>query len=370
MPGRARSRELLTERLIYHYSRLEMSTMYPLFLVCRERALEVWSSSVADAKERALELASARDSSEQKAAEDHLAHDHAAQHMHRVELFRQRKLDLLQQDEVDDDELDISRGGNYAEVDFVRDTCGKLLTKLLLLRRRIVEAMQTELLRRDQLTTFETQYSKIASELHEAERLQRTYARGGITADVLGERSLQESADIDQAVAKQQVQLGTYQSVMKERLEMWNMTVSQVQKLKIAIRYKEGELQTTLHSIGENTASQRKKLGHLHAKNENMVTRKASLVSKTEEMRIRVKVLENEMTLLQMHSGQLFDTDIWHVGVVQRISTVKLKQDVQVRSFVTIPVDAKRRHLRHIIIRHTLAPRVFCIFFAKTFMLC
>lgn len=279
--------------------------------------------------------------------EDQLAHDRAAQHMQRVELFRQRKLDLLEQDEVDTNELVALRGMNCGEVDLARDTCEELLNQLCLLRRRVVKAMQTELLRRDQLKTFETQYSKIESGLHEAERLQRTHARGGITADVLGERSLQESADVDQAVAKQQVQLGIYQSVLKERLEMWNMAVSHVQKLKIAIRNKEEELRITLYSIGEKHTGQRKKLGDLRAKNESMATHKASVVSKTAKMRIRVKVLEKELSLLQTHNGRLFDTDILHVGLMQRISTVKMKQDVQVRSLVGISVYALRRRLRY-----------------------
>lgn len=279
--------------------------------------------------------------------EDQLAHDRAAQHMQRVELFRQRKLDLLEKDEVDNNELIVLRGVNCGEVDLARDTCEELLNHLCLLRHRVVKAMQTEILRRDQLKTFETQYGKIESDLHGAERLQRTHARGGITAVVLGERSLQESADIDQAVAKQQVQLGIYQSVLKERLEMWNMAVSHVQKLKIAIRNKEEELRITLYSIGEKNTGQRKKLGDLRAKNESMATHKASVVSKTENMRIRVKVLEKELSLLQTHSGRLFDTDILHAGLMQRISTVKMKQDVQVRSLVGIPVDALCRRLRY-----------------------
>ena len=255
-----------------------------LFVVCRSN--EEWASVVLEAKERALELTSARDSKEKKMAEDRLAHDRADQHVARVELFRQRKLDLLEHDDTSDTEPVQYGGVQSVEVGIARDVCQKLLDQLLSLRQRLVKSMKVELLRRDQLANFESQYHKLETDLRKAERQQRTYARGGAAANVFGEISLQELSDIGASVAKQKSQFCTFQSVLKERREMWGLAVSDTQRLKIAIRTKETEVRATLREIRGNIDSLRKGAGRIYAKNEGLVALRAGMEEKTKAMKL------------------------------------------------------------------------------------
>lgn len=295
------------------------------------RGLEVWALSVEEAKERALELTSTRDKRDQKLIEDQIARERADQHIQRNELFRQRKMDLLEQDGIDDCKLFDCDGTD--EVDFSRESCRILLDQLSVLRRRILQTMQTELVRREQLETFRSQYHKLETDLREAERLQRTYARGGTAVGILGDVPVQGLKDIDASVARQHVLLGTYQSVLKERQEIWDITVNHIQKLKIAISTKESELRTTLQEVRHNIAARNEKAGEIRAKNESLATLRATVESKTMIMKKRVKLLIHEQSLLDSHNGLCFDSDIWQEGVTQRMSKAQFSQDLQVQSY-------------------------------------
>lgn len=297
----------------------------------RIRGLEIWASSVADAKERALELTSARDQRDQKLIEDQLARERARQHVERNELFRQRKRDLLEQDEIEDFFIPVR--SRHDEFEFSRESCRDLLDQLFSLRRRIVKAMQTELIRREQLETFQSQYSKLEAELRALRRLQNASSRG-----VMGDVPVQELKDIGASMERQHALLGTYQSVLKERKEIWEMSVSHIQKLKIAISTKESELRGTLQEIRLNIAALREKAGRIRAKNENMAAQRASVESKTKSMKNRVKLLTREQSLLNSHDGLFFDSDIWQEGVPQRMSKATLAQNLQV--FLNmLPID-------------------------------
>lgn len=292
-----------------------------------------WATGVAEAKERAVELTSARDSKENKLAEDRLAHDRADQHVQRVELFHQRKLDLLELDDVTDTEPVPYGDIQNAEADLALDACHKLLEQLLSLRRRVVKSMQVELIRRDQLANFESQYHKLEADLRQAERQQRTYARGSAAGNVLDETPLQELSDIKASVAKQESQFCTFQSVLKERREMWGLAVSHMQRLKIAIHKKETEIRVTLREIGGNIDSLRNEGGRIHAKNEELVTLKTGIEEHTKAMRKRANVLVHEQTLLCGHKGPYFDADIWQPGVTQRMTAARFSLDMQVTRF-------------------------------------
>lgn len=283
----------------------------------------MWASSVADAKERALELTSTRDQHDQKLIEDQLARDRVQQHVERNELFRQRKRDLLEQDEIED--YSLPAGGRHDEVEFARKSCQNLLEQLFSLRRRIVKTMHMEIIRREQLETFQAQYCKLEAELRASRRLQSTNARG-----VLGDVPVQELKDISDSVARQHALLGTYQSVLKERREIWEMAVSHIQKLKIAISTKESELRETLKEVRHTMAALRGKAGRIRAKNESMAALRASVESKTKVMKNRVKLLTREQSLLNSHDGIFFDSDIWQQGVPQRMSKATLAQNLQV----------------------------------------
>lgn len=295
-----------------------------------------------EAKERALELMAARDTREKKMAEDKLAHDRAYQHIQRVESFRQRKLDLLPQTDVDSEPLHLG-GGGCVEIEVVRDSCQRLLGQLVSLRQQVVKTMQMELVRRDQVATFESQYLEHETSLRETERLQRIYVRGGTTADVLGSVTSQESRDIDESVAKQQVQLGIYQSVLKERREMWSLAVSHLQKIKIVIRNKEAELRAVLCELRQSVAALGKKSGRIRAKNESLVTIKAIVESEIQTMSQRANLLAHEQSLLLTHKGPFFDTNIWQPGVMQRMSTASFGQDLEVLCDLVWSLDISRR---------------------------
>ncbi len=185
--------------------------------------------------------------------------------------------------------------------------------------------MQMELIRREQLETFQSQYSKLEAELRASRRLQNTNARG-----VMGDVPVQELQDIGASVERQHALLGTYQSVLKERREIWEMAVSHIQKLKIAISTKESELRGTLQEIRLNIAALRGKAGRIRAKNESMAAQRATVESKTKSMKNRVKLLTREQSLLNTHDGIFFDSDIWQQGVPQRMSKVTLAQNLQV----------------------------------------
>lgn len=219
----------------------------------------------------------------------------------------------------------------HTEVEQAHMGCEKLMEQLLSVRRASINTMKMELLRREQLTTFETQYRKLESELVEAERLQHTYARRGTAADILGDMNLQESRDLEVAVAKQQVQLSSYQSVLKERQEVLDMVVSHLQNLKIALHSRQNEVRTTTDEIKKSAAGLKKKAGRLRAKNDNMIALRANLDSKTAKMIMRSKRLEHEQSRLQAHSDLLFDTDVWQQGVMQRMAADKLGECLQVR---------------------------------------
>lgn len=314
--------------------------MYPLSTGNFTRGLDVWALSVEDAKERALELTSTRDERDQKLIEDQIARERADQHVQRNELFRQRKMDLLEQDGIDDCKLFNCDG--HDQVEFARESCRILLDQLSVLRRRIVKTMQTELLRREQLETFRSQYQKLETDLREAERLQRTYARGGTAVGILGDIPVQGMKDIDASVARQHVLLGTYQSVLKERQEIWDITVNHIQKLKIAISTKESELRTTLQEIRHNIATLSEKAGEIRAKNESLAALRATVESKTTAMKHRVKLLTHEQSLLDLHNGFCFDSGIWQQGVTQRMSKNQFSQDLQVHTMnSSVHVDFK-----------------------------
>lgn len=306
-----------------------MLAVYPLFIGKLIRGLEAWATSVADAKERALELTSTRDASDQKLIEDELARERAQQHVQRNELFQQRKLNLLEQD-GGVEEVTMYPDGPHDKVEFAREVCRNLLDQILSLRGRIVKSMQMELLRREQLETFQSQYDKLEAELRASQRLQSTYARGGTTAGILGDVPAQQLKDIGVSVARQQTLLGTYQSVLKERREIWELAVSHIQKLKIAISTKESELQTTLQGVRLNTAALREKAGGARAKNESLATVRARVETETKTMQNRVKLLTREQSLLKSHDGHFFDSDIWQQGVTQRMSKERFAQDLQV----------------------------------------
>lgn len=308
---------------------LVVLVMHPLSIRNPIRGLEVWASSVADAKERALELTSTRDANDQKLIEDQLARERAQQHIQRNELFRQRKLDMLEQDGGVEDGT-TSPGGPHDEVEFAREACRNLLDQLASLRRRIVNSMQMELLRREQLETFQSQYDRLDAELRASQRLQSTYARGGSATGILGDVPAQQLKDIGVSVARQQALLGTYQSVLKERREVWELAVSHVQKLKIAISTKESELQTTLQDIRLNIATLRKKAGGIRAKNESLATLRVGVETETKTMQNRLKLLTGEQSLLKSHDGFFFDSDMWQQGVTQRMSKGRFAQDLQV----------------------------------------
>lgn len=316
-----------------------MCAMYPASTGNLFRGMEVWALSVADAKERALELTSTRDASDQELIEDQIARERVEQHVQRSELFRQRKMDLLEKDDIYDcelverdniDDCELFDGDKHDEVKFARESCRLLLNQQFSLRRRIVRTMQMELLRREQLETFQSQYHKLETDLCEAERLQRTYVRRGTMVCGLGDIPLQGLKDMDASVARQHVLLGTYQSVYKERKEIWDITVSHIHKLKIAISTKESELQKTLQEVRHNIAALSQKAGAIRAKNEGLAALRASVESKTKTMKNRVKLLTHEQLLLDSHNGPFFDSAIWQQGVTQRMSKARFSQDLQV----------------------------------------
>lgn len=192
--------------------------------------------------------------------------------------------------------------------------------------------MQMEMLRREQLETFQTQYDKLEAELRASQRLQSTYARGGTTAGILGDVPAQQLKDISVSVARQHALLGTYQSVLKERREIWELAVSRIQTLKIATSAKQSELQATLQEVRLNKAALRKKAGGIRAKNESLATLRESVETETKTMRNRVKLLTREQSLLNSHDGDFFDSDIWQRGITQRMSKERFALDLQVVS--------------------------------------
>lgn len=296
---------------------------------CFQRDVEAWVLRVAEAKDRALELTAARDSNEKKVAEDRVARDRAAKHFLRTQLFQQRKQNMLEKVEVDSNTM-AGFIAKHTEVEQAYIVCEKLMEQLLSVRRGIVNTKRMELLRREQLTTFETQYRKLESELGEAERLQRTYTRRGTAAGVLGGISLQESKDLEVALAKQQVQLSSYQSMLKERQEVLGMVVSHLQTLKIALHGKQDEIRTCIYEIKKAAASLKRKAGQKRASNHNIIALRASLDSKQVKIMTRSKRLEHELSRLQAHTGLLFDTDVWQQGVMQRMAADKLGECLQV----------------------------------------
>lgn len=300
-----------------------------------QRELEGWTLSVAEAKERALELTAARDLRVRKIAEDDVARERAANHLQRVELFQRRRLDMLAKCEVDSSS-GVVFCGKHANVELARTTCEKLMEQLRSIMLGIVDTFEMEQLRREQLTTFETQYRKLELALGKAERLRRTYAQGGTAADVLGEMNVQESREIEVTVARQQVQLSSYQSVLKERREVWRMVVSHLQNLKIALRNKQEEVRTTIDEIRKAAASLKKKAGRLKARNQNLVVLRASVDSKVARAGIRRQRLEHEQSRVQANPGSLFDTDIWQEGVMQRMVAGTLAEYLQVRRDICI----------------------------------
>lgn len=294
--------------------------------VARDR--EAWASRVTEARARALELSATRDSREQKIIEDQLARDRATKHLQRVELFQNRKFDILEGDKIDNGDVTVLFA-EHLEVSQAGEACDKLLEHLLSIRRRMRESLTLELLRREQLATFETQYLKLESELREAERVQRAYA-GRSMGGLFGAITLQESKDIHVAVAKQQVRLSSYLSVLKERREVWGMVVRRAQNLKRAMCSQEGQIKTTICHIRRNIATLRKRAGRLRAKNDDMKALRGSLKSTIVMMTTRSERLEHELLLVQAHEGQFFDTDVWQEGVMQRIATGKFVEFLKV----------------------------------------
>ncbi|CAM9559381.1 unnamed protein product [Scytosiphon promiscuus] len=299
------------------------------------RSLKAWASRIAGAKERACELMSSRDRSDQKVIEDQLFRDRAEQHIQRNNMFRERKMALLEQDREEGGETGVAsnhiQDGRHDEIDFARDLCRNVVDQLSSLRKRMVTAMRVELLHREQLETFQSQYSKLETGLREAERLQRAYARRGFVTSVLGDASAQEVKDIDASVIRQHILLGTYQSVSRQRREVWELAVLHVQKLKIMIRATETELRKTLDGIRAHIAALRSEGRKKRASNESLAKMRATVESKTKEMKSQADLLTHEQSLLGSHSGSYFDSNIWHEGVPQRMSKSLFARDLQVK---------------------------------------
>lgn len=277
---------------------------------------------------------SSRDASDQKMIEDQVVRDRAEQHIQRNKMFREKKMELLGQDDEEDNKnvvtSDRFQDERRDEIDFAGNFCQNLVNQLFSSRKRLVRAMRVELLQREQLETFESQYDKLETGLRGAERLQRIYARGGSTAGIVGDMSAQELKDIDASVQRQHVLLGTYQSVLKQRREVWELAVLHVQKLKIMVRATESELRQTLEGIRANITALRSKAGKFRATNESLATLRATVETKTQKMRSRVDLLTHEQSLLDSHSGPYFDSSIWQEGVAQRMSKSIFARDLQV----------------------------------------
>lgn len=251
--------------------------------------------------------------------------------MQRVKIFHQRKLDILEQ-EVVDNRMDVIDPINFhcgdephLDVHVARDACQKLLEQLLSLRRRKLKAMQNELLRREQLETFEIQYRKLESNLRDAQRgEQHTHVGRDITADVPC------GGDEDTSKVTVQVQLGAYQSVLKERREIWSLVVGYLQRLKLMIGRTEMKVQAMLRLMREHIATLRNQTGRVCSENERMLRLKAGVETKNTNMRTRTESLEREQSIFKRHNGAFFDTDVWQEGVMQRIPSGRFRNQVQV----------------------------------------
>lgn len=319
------------KKLTYHHANCtHVIQMAHAFDSCDDRESSNWALTVAEAQERALELAANRDASERKIAEDQLGCKRAERHMQRAELFRQQKLNMLEKGDTDDTASISAEGGRCLEVNSTRDICCKLLEQLCSLRGMVVRAMQTELLRRSQLVAFERKFDELESDLRRRERLS-AYARGGYTADTFVDPSARGAKDINESLADQQNKLGTYQSVLKERREMWGLTVSHVHKLKMYIHRKEAELRGALLEVEATMIYLCKEAADQRAKAARSAKVKADLAFEAKSMMKRADQLAHEQTLLEAHSGVRFDSAIWQQGVMQRMSTIGFRQDLQVR---------------------------------------
>lgn len=271
-----------------------------------------------------------RELRERKVADDHLARSRAAQHVQRVKIFNQRKLDILEQEALDNrmgmiDPIDIHCGDErHLDVHVARDACQKLLEQLLSLRRRKVKAMQNELLRREQLETFEIHYRQLESNPREAQRdEQQTHVGRDNTADVPGK-------------VTEHIQPGAYQSVLKERREIWSLAVGYVQRLKLTIGRTEMELQAMLHRMREHIPILRNQVGRVCYENDMILRLKASVETKNTNMRIRTELLKREQSIFMRHNGDFFDTDVWQEGVMQRIPSGGFRTQVQVGRHIQV----------------------------------
>lgn len=315
------------------FNSLALSLLHPSLHYIFPRHLDRWISGVENANGRARELKRVRDLSERKVADDHLARSRADQHVHRVKIFHQRKLDILEQEALDN-RMDMIEPMNFhcgderhLDVHVARDACQKLLEHLLSLRRRKVKAMQNELLRREQLETFEIHYRKLESNLREAQRgEQHTHVGRDITADVPGK-------------VTEHVQPGAYQSVLKERREFWSLAVGYVQRLKLTICRTEMELQTMLRRMREHIPTLRNEVGRVCYENERILRLKAGFETKNTNMRIRAELLEREQSIFIRHNGEFFDTDVWQEGVMQRIPSGGFRKQIQVGRHRHIQVE-------------------------------
>ncbi|CAM9105829.1 unnamed protein product, partial [Choristocarpus tenellus] len=291
------------------------------------RYCEAWALDVHGAKMRALELGVARDEWKRKAVEDQQAQKRANRHVQRLKDHHQHKLDMLSAGEVHVGSAE-SLDWKKLDLDAVKNLSEIMLRDLALMRQNAVEAMRLEKACRYQLSVFQEQYDKVEARLRELEMIRRMYNSDSARVGVFGEVTTQDLRDTSEDLAKQYIQFNTYQSVLKERQETWELAVSRIQRLKIETKNKEGEVTDFIRKIRRKASGLYKEPGKFRAfKDKNIV------LMKTVEETIRIAearnlVLTHEELLLNEHIGKFADTDVYG-GVMQRMLTADLKSHIQ-----------------------------------------
>lgn len=305
-----------------------MSESSPPLEHSAQRKIERWKLSVVHAKTRALELSLSRDTDDRKLAADRVGRQRAQDYM------RRQKHRNLQVHSHSDDEL--FKSSSYVlnvkemTVEEVQKLCDFKLERLLSLQTKYVVAMDLELVRRDQLEAFDTHYREVEVGLRAMERLLCSYIRGRGTISFTGAFA-HDDEGMDEKIANKRAQLASFRLILKERQEIWQTAVSRLKRLKAGIRSEKNELGRIKQHISQHIRRLEHRLGRHRMKSREMVPLSRSINSKVQALRVRIARMENELSLLSAYNEQtLFDTDMVHSGVIQRITVEKLKAFLKV----------------------------------------
>jgi hypothetical protein len=308
---------LHTERMNMQEADRESRAMRRYKLDC-----EKWSEQVRDATMRAAELRTNRaDENARKAVED-VMRKRAEAYFERKRRHNEAQAEALKIAQMESAEVAslmgewLGESSNKAlDPTGAHELTKSMLEQTLKIRQWLLSVMRSRMEADAKYNSISTHCEKLSSSLAADKRLlRRTQLSRGPQQEQLRTR-----------VQDLEFQLGQVQSALRQREEIRDRINTRQQNLKAALAAKGVEIDTVLYKMRRQVLFLHRYAGTLRTRKEATSMKKKELEKELDGVLVRTGTIDRESTFLASHTGRFVDTDIWQAGVMQRISTEKLK---------------------------------------------